>query len=234
MKTIKDNPNLFKIVTPIDINKFEELLALHPNYPFVESVCRGLYGGFWPWADTQHEMYPCIIDESLGMPQKKEEVDFLWVQHDHECSRGRFLGPFGQDLLPGMHALLIHVVHKLHLEKLRMVINQSAGPFLLNSMISRGDIKDFPLDNMRHLGARLLAHHRTNPNQHLVIFKLDIAEAYQLLPMHPLWQIKQIITINGEHDVDRNNCFGGCGSVGIYISFDGLVTWIAKKVKMIL
>jgi len=51
--------------------------------------------------------------------------------------------------------------------------------------------------------------------------------------MHPLWQIKQIITIDGEHDVDHNNCFGGRGSPGIYISFNSLVTWIAQKVELI-
>lgn len=115
-----------------------------------------------------------------------------------------------------------------------MVINQSAGPFSPNSIISREDVKGFPLDDMRHLGASLLVCHRANPNQHLVIFKSDIVEAYRLLPMHPLWQIKKIVMIDGEHDIDRNNCFGGCGSAGIYISFDGLVTWITKKVKMIL
>lgn len=48
--------------------------------------------------------------------------------------------------------------------------------------------------------------------------------------MHPLWQIKQVITIDGERDLDRNNCFGGRGSAGIYISFDGLVTWIARNI----
>jgi len=58
-------------------------------------------------------------------------------------------------------------------------------------MINRGDIKGFPLDDMRHLGAGLLVHHKTNPSQCLVVFKSDIAEVYQLLPMHPLWQIKQ-------------------------------------------
>ena len=234
MKMIKDNPNLFKIITPINVNKFEELLASHPNCPFIESVCRGLHEGLWLWADIQYKMYPCIIDELLGMPQKKEEAGLLWLQHDHEHSKGRFSGPFGQDLLPGMYASPIHVVPKLHSEKLRMVINQSARPFSLNSMISRGDIKGFPLDNMRHLGARLLVHHRTNPSQCLVVFKSDVAEAYWLLPMHPLWQIKQITMIDRECEVNRNNCFGGHGSAGIYISFDGLVTWIEKKVKMIL
>lgn len=51
--------------------------------------------------------------------------------------------------------------------------------------------------------------------------------------MHLLWQFKQIVTIDGERDVDYDNCFGGRGSAGIYIPFDGLVTWIAKKVKLI-
>lgn len=51
--------------------------------------------------------------------------------------------------------------------------------------------------------------------------------------MHLLWQFKQIVTIDGEQDVDCDNCFGGRGSPGIYIPFDGLVTWIAKKVKLI-
>jgi hypothetical protein len=115
-----------------------------------------------------------------------------------------------------------------------MVINQSAGPFAPNTMIKRDDIKGFPLDNMTHLGEGLLTRHRAKPDQRLVLFKSDVAEAYRLLPMHPLWQIKQIVTIDGERDVDRNNCFGGRGSPGIYISFDGLVTWIARKVKLIL
>ena len=37
--------------------------------------------------------------------------------------------------------------------------------------------------------------------------------------------------IEGERDVDRNNYFGDRGSATIFISFDALVTWIAKHVK---
>jgi hypothetical protein len=132
-----------------------------------------------------------------------------------------------------MHASPIHAVPKPHSDKLRMVINQSAGSFAPNGMIKREDIKGFPLDNMRHLGAGLLACYCADPNQSLVLFKSDVAEAYRLLPMHPLWQIKQIVTIDGDCDVNWNNCFGGCGSPGIYISFDGLVTWIARNIKFI-
>ena len=118
MRTIKDNHNLFKIVTPVNVNGFERLLVTHPNHAFMESVCRGLREGFWPWVETQYEAYPCVVDESLGMPQSEKEGEFLWLQCEHEHSKGRFSGPFSQDLLPGMHTSPIHAVPKLRSEKL--------------------------------------------------------------------------------------------------------------------
>lgn len=53
LKTIADRPDLFKIITPINVDRFEELLRTHPNQPFVNSVCQGLRESFWPWADTK-------------------------------------------------------------------------------------------------------------------------------------------------------------------------------------
>jgi hypothetical protein len=62
MQTINNRPDLFKVVTPINIDRFETLLVSHPNRPFVESVCRGLREGFWPWANTHHGEYPSTVD----------------------------------------------------------------------------------------------------------------------------------------------------------------------------
>ena len=76
VKTIGDNPDLFKIITPVNVDRFEKLLKLHPNCPFVKSVCKGLCKGFWPWANTQYETYLCIVDESIAMPQKKRGISY--------------------------------------------------------------------------------------------------------------------------------------------------------------
>jgi hypothetical protein len=51
--------------------------------------------------------------------------------------------------------------------------------------------------------------------------------------MHPLWQIKQIVMVDKERDVDHNNCFGGRGSAGVYIAFNALVMWIANNKRMV-
>ena len=76
-KTIKENPHLFDIITPIFIDRFENLLDSHPNQPFVKSVCRGLREGFWPWADTHYGEYPDTLDLSLPEPTDEREAQFL-------------------------------------------------------------------------------------------------------------------------------------------------------------
>ncbi|KAG2046443.1 hypothetical protein BDR06DRAFT_899221 [Suillus hirtellus] len=46
--TVKKHPHLFKIVTPINVNHFQDLLTDHPNQAFVKSVCHALREGSWP------------------------------------------------------------------------------------------------------------------------------------------------------------------------------------------
>ena len=134
-KTINENPHLFDIVTPIFVDRFEKLLESHPNQPFVKSVCRGLREGFWPWANTHIGEYPDTLDSSLPEPDNPDEAQFLRDQRDHEVFMGRFSEPFGDKLLPGMYCMLIFAVPKPHSTDLRMVTDQSAGKYSLNSMI---------------------------------------------------------------------------------------------------
>ena len=106
-----------------------------------------------------------------------------------------------------MYSMPVHAVPKPHSTDFRMVTDQSAGQFSLNSMIKQeGDVA-------------------------LTLFKSDVAEAYRLMPVHPFWQIKQINTIDSLHFVNRNNAFGGHASGCIWITFSSLVAWIAKNVK---
>src|SRR5882724_13553617 len=43
--TINAHPELFKIVTPINVDKFESLLVQHPNCLLVNSICQLLREG---------------------------------------------------------------------------------------------------------------------------------------------------------------------------------------------
>jgi hypothetical protein len=129
VSTIENNPLLFKIVTPINVDHFEQLLSTHPNQPFVQSVCTSLRERFWPWADTRKEGYPTTWDFSDHPPKTEREADFLRDQRDIELVENRYSKGFGADLLPGMYSSPIHAVPKPRSEKLRLVNDHSAGTY---------------------------------------------------------------------------------------------------------
>jgi hypothetical protein len=233
LDTLNARPDLFAIVTPINVSAFEDLLRDHPNRPFVVSVLRGLREGFWPGADTSKDGYPLTWDFSHRPLANEEHIAFVQGQVDEEVRLHRFSPPFGPDLLPGMYSTPIHVVPKPHSTKLRLIVDHSTGSYSLNSMIDLSDTTGVKLDGMRSLGLSLLQFRRSHGDIPLVMFKSDVSQAYRRLPMHPLWQLKQIVTAESKRYVDRCNNFGGRGSAYIWVSFVSLVIWIATTVTLI-
>ena len=227
LRTIQSNPALFLVSTPIKVDVFESLLADHPNPLFVRSVCVGLREGFWPFADTHPNEWPEVFDVSDRPPKTDAEREFLQSQIDKEVGIGRFSQPFGPDLLPGMYSMPIHAVPKPGTNKHRLVTDHSAGKYALNSMISREDIAGVTLDNVQDLGNGLRVFRRNRPHAQLNLWKADVSEAYRHMPMHPLWQIKQVVSFQNRRYIDRQNVFGGRASQRIFHAFMSLVIWIA-------
>ena len=223
-KTLRENPHLFKIVTPVRVDIFEAYLATHPNQPFVKSVCNGFREGFWPWAETSKPGYPITVDESKPAPTDVKKAEFLRAQRDIELAKDRFSPPFMHDLLPGMYCMPIYAVPKPHSSTLRLVTDQSYGKYSPNSMVKHEKVTGFPLDNMVHFGEMLMDLEKREPGVEKVVWKSDIAEAYRILPMHRRWQVKQVTRVDDDYHVDRCNVFGGCGAGGLFISFNALVS----------
>ena len=188
---------------------------------------------FPTWANTQKEEYPTTWDFSERPPRTEQEADFLRDQRDVEIRAGQYSESFGTHLLPGMYSTPVHAIPKPRSVKLRLVNDHSAGPFSLNSMIAREDVVGAKMDSISDLIGALLRFRRLHPNKKLVLFKSDVSAAYRRLPLHPLWQVKQIITIDNCRHVDRCTSFGGRGSCRDYTAFMGLVLWIAIFVKLI-
>ncbi|KAG1861379.1 hypothetical protein C8R48DRAFT_774130 [Suillus tomentosus] len=209
LDVLNAHPDLFKIITPVNIDTFQELLRDHPNHTFVESILEGLREGFWPCADTAIDGYPKTWDNSHRPLKNEEHQAFVQKQVDEEVRLSCFSPPFGPELLPGMYSTPVHVVLKPNSTKLHLVVDHSAGEFSLNSMIN--------LDNT----SKFRREHGDVP---LVVFKSDVSQVYRRLPMHPLWQLKQVITVNNNCYVDHCNNFGRKGSALIWVSFMSLVT----------
>lgn len=195
------------------------------------SVCEGLCHGFFPWATTTKEGYLSIKDESKVNLGDNEKIELLKGQHDLEVAKGRFSAPFGRSLLPGMYSMPIYAVPKPNSTDFCLVTDQSRGKHSLNSMIEHSKVTGYPLDNMVHFGEMLMNLENKQPGKIRVAWKSDVAEAYRIIPMHPRWQIKQVNVVDGELHIDCCNAFGGCASGALFIAFNSLVTWTAKKKK---
>ena len=80
--TISSHLHLFKIVTPIKVEQFEQLLESHLNHPLVTSICHGLREGFWPFV-TFDEIAPDTWDNSNHLLEGLN-LEFALQQHDEE------------------------------------------------------------------------------------------------------------------------------------------------------
>ncbi|KAI0082949.1 hypothetical protein BDY19DRAFT_216431 [Irpex rosettiformis] len=226
-ETIIKNPVLFSITTPINVDHLEELLRDHPNKPLVDSVLYGFRHGFWPFAD-EFDAFPDTWDVP-NLPLDDSVQRFIAEYAEQEEKLGRYSVPFGPDLLPGMYSMPIHAVPKPNSDKLRLVNNHSATEYSLNDMILKEDV-GMRQDNVLDLGANLLHFRSQFPDSPVWLFKSDVTNAYRLLPMHPLWQIKQVVTIGDVRRVDRCCCFGSRGSPDLWCTFMSLVLWIAVHI----
>ena len=231
-KTIAKNPDLFKVVSPIKVDVFKKYVKDHPNQSFVQSVARALKNGFWPWADTSDPNFPTTYDGS-GQGSRitsKDKAKFIRQQCEDEMKLERWSKPFGDKLLPGMHSAPINAVPKSTPGKFRLIVDQSRGPHALNSTIPKSQVK-VQLDTIYDLGNELLAVRKKYPNRKLCLFKSDVKSAYRQLPVHPLWQIKQAVPIDGQYHIDRCNTFGNRGGGWNWDSFISSVNWIATEKK---
>ncbi len=228
-KTLSEHPDLFSIVTPIHVDRFEALLVDHPNQPFVQSVTRGLREGFWPFADERPSGYPDTWDEVRPLLADEHARQFLREQRHEEIRLGRYSQSFGRDLLPGMYCMPVHVVPKPHSNKFRLINNQSAGHFSLNSLIRPEAIKGAVLDGIPALGHALRTMRSLHPDSPFLLWKSDVSQAYRRMPVSPYYQMGQAVTIDGEYYIDRCVVFGGRASLRIWAAFNSLVHWIAEE-----
>jgi hypothetical protein len=231
-KTIAQNPDLFKVVSPIKVKVFKKYLKDHPNQSFVRSVIRSLKKGFWPWADTSDPRFPTTYDGSRHGSRitSKDRVKFIRQHCKDEMKLKRLSKSFGNKLLPGMHSFPINAVPKSTPGKFRLIVDQSRGPHSLNSTIPKSQVK-VQLDTIHDLGRELLAVRKKYPKRKICLFKSDVKSAYRQLPLDPLWQIKQAIPIDGQYHIDRCNTMGNRGGGWIWDSFISCVNWIATEKK---
>jgi hypothetical protein len=221
LSTLRHLDPYIKVETPFNVDRFENLLADHPNQPFVKSVMRGLREGFWPFDEGEWDLESKEFRQNYSV----EEQDLAAIRafRDKETSLGRWSDSLPDtDLRPGMKVSPMFVIWQ-H-EKPRIITDHAGSG--LNDGIPKEDAH-VQYDDMHTFSQALYDAIELNPLREIITFKSDISSAFLNLPAHPLWQMRQIVIVDGKGHVVRRLVFGSRGSPRCWCSVSGLICWIA-------
>ena len=96
----------------------------------------------------------------------------------------------------------------------------------INDHIPRADVK-VRYDNMHDFSYCLCDVCQAHKGRCLVLFKDDVASAFLNLPAHPIWQLCQVVSVDGKLYIVCRFVFWNCASPCIWCAVSGLLCWIA-------
>ena len=188
------------------MDHFEAMLYDHPNQPFIKSVMDSLQYGFWPF-DEGNWKDEC--DDTIQNYSTKE-VDCQAIRdfQDDKIHAHKWSDPLpSNDLLPGMKVSPIFVVWQRG--KARIITDHTASG--LNDCIPQAEAR-VQYDDMRTFGQVIFNAKRAHPNETLVTWKSDVLLAFLNLPAHPIYQLRQVVDIDGTLQLIHRLVFGNQAS----------------------
>ncbi len=224
-KALRHYSDAIRVETPFDVDRLQGLLSSHPNRPFVNSVLWSLRNGFWPLDESEWKVEE---EDFAGNPATNpSDLQAIRDFRDKEVSAGRWSDPI-DELLPYMKISPMFVVWKK--EKARVVTDHSASG--LNGGIRPAEAR-VRYDNMHDFAQVLYNLRQQNPEKKYVLWKSDVSSAFLNLPAHPLWQLRQVVNVEGRMYIVRRLVFGNRFSPRAWCSVSALLAWIAGTVYKI-
>ena len=98
-----------------------------------------------------------------------------------------------------------------------------------NNGISKEDSK-VRYDDMHTFRQAMRRARRDNPAVNLVLYKSDVVTAFLYLPTHPLWQLRQVVNVDGDRYIVRRLVFGNRTSPRCWCALSALICWIGRIV----
>ncbi|KAF8891922.1 hypothetical protein CPB84DRAFT_1683136, partial [Gymnopilus junonius] len=211
-----------KVDTPFDVDKLEAMLHDHPNQPFVHSVLCGLWEGFWPF-DKEEWKEECTLTSNYAT--EEEDLEAIRTFQDKEYAGDHWSPELPiSDLLPGMKLSPMFVVWQK--EKAHVITDHSRSG--INNEIPKAKAKVW-YDDMHNFGQALREAQKAFPGHSFVMFKSDVASTFLNLPAHLLWQLHQVVTVDGRLHIMQHLVFGNRASPRIWCIVSGLPCWLVIR-----
>ena len=218
--TVSDNNSITssKIFTPMHVARFSKLLADHPDPAFSDYVVNGLTYGFKVGYQGQRESLT-----APNLASAHANADHIST-HLEKCTLdGQTAGPFDTPPFPIMQCSGLGVVPKKN-GRLRVIHHLSAPPGQsVNDHISTTDY------SLRYVRVDDAIQSILAKGRGALLTKLDIRNAFRLIPVHPSdWPLLGI-SWNGQFYYERVLPFGLRSSPFIFDRVASAIEWIIRN-----
>ena len=204
--------------TPVHLCNWEGFLQSHPDQGFASYIRTGLSAGFRIGFDRGG---PGWLPSASNHPSARANVQVIREYIAEEVQLGRLVGPLKKVILPWVITSPIGLVLKAHqVDKWRMIVDLSyPRDRSVNSGISseHSSITYAKLDDAVEMILKL------GVGTQLV--KLDLKDAYRIVPVHPQDHHLLAVSWEGEIYVDRALPFGLRSAPKIFSAVADMISW---------
>ena len=203
--------------SPLRVDRLAPYLARHPDPRFAQYVAHGLAYGF----HIGFSRTSSLKSASRNHPSSNDRPMVITNQIHEELCLGRLSGPIAQPLAKYAQVSPIGLVPKPHSEKYRLIVDLSSprgrsvndGISPLNCSLQYASVDDaVAIITQLGRGTRLV--------------KLDMSNAYRVVPIHPDDQPLLGIQWQGNTFLDRALPFGLRSSPKIFNALADFLAWI--------
>ena len=202
--------------TPVVVTSLLPALRLHPDQRFVEYLWNGLLAGFHV-GFSQH----CPLQAlHRNHPSASQHPEVVWEHIRSELQRGSLVEPLYPSLAAQVHTSPIGLVPRSQSDRRRMIVDLSApngasvndgiGADVCSMMYAS---VDNAVSITQHLG------------QGAQLVKMDLKDAYCIIPVHPQDHHLLGIQWNNQVLIDHSLPFELRSEPKVFTAFADLVAW---------
>ena len=204
--------------SPIFLNRLLPYLARYPDVAFSSYIENGLRHGFR--IGFNHESVQ-LGSSSRNHPSSQEHPGIIADHLREELRQERVVGPIHPSLVNQVHTSPIGLVPKPHSSKWRLIVDLSAPRgHSVNDGISPA------LCSLTYASVDDAVSIITQLGQGTNLIKVDLSNAYRIVPVHPVDQPLLGITWQGQTYVDRALPFGLRSAPKVFSAVADFLAWV--------
>ena len=213
--------SLDRIVTPLSWEAWQANLVHHPDRAFANWLVAGIRGGFRIGYDYTLGR-PKSSQRNLASALEKPQVIREYLAK--ECAEGRIMGPFAMTELSQLHISRFGVVPKSTPGKWRLILDLSSPKgHSVNDGISEACC------SLSYVSVEDAVEAVMKKGRGASLAKVDIRNAYRVLPVHPDDRWLLGMRWEGALYVDTTLPFGLRSAPKIFTGVADAVEWSAKR-----